>query len=96
MERVHVILVVSGPSSADALSSAAHDSDYAGREDVQDLRASLARAEARATAAQSRADAAEHKLKALYEKAQHEKGVASAAGGADAPAAAREEQAAAP
>lgn len=76
------------------LSSAAHDSDSAGREDVQDLRASLARAEARATAAQSRADAAEHKLKALHEKAQHEKGVASAAGVADAPAAAQEEQAA--
>ena len=83
------------------LSSAAHDSDSAGREDVQDLRAqnsvlqeSLARAEARATAAQSRADAAEHKLKALHEKAQHEKGVASAAGVADTPAAAREEQAA--
>ena len=76
------------------LSSAAHDSDSAGREDVQDLRASLARAEARATAAQSRADAAEHKLKALHEKAQHEKGVASAAGVADAPAAAQEDQAA--
>ena len=76
------------------LSSAAHDSDSAGREDVQDLRASLARAEARATAAQSRADAAEHKLKALHEKAQHEKGVASAAGVADTPAAAQEEQAA--
>jgi len=47
-----------------------------------------------AAAAQSRADAAEHKLEALHEKAQHEKGVASAAGVADAPAAAREEQAA--
>ena len=76
------------------LSSTARDGDSAEREDVQDLRASLARAEARATAAQSRADAAEHKLKALREKAQHEKGVASAAGVADAPAAAREEQAA--
>ena len=75
--------------------------DSAGREDVQDLRAqnsalqeSLARAEARATAAQSRADAAEHELKVLREKAQHDKGVASAAGVADAPAAAQEEQAA--
>ena len=76
------------------LSSTARDGDSAEREDVQDLRASLARAEARATAAQSRADAADHELKTLLEKAQHEKGVASAAGVADTPAAAQEEQAA--
>ena len=79
------------------VSSTAHDSDTAGREDVQDLRAqnsalqeSLAHAEARATSAETRADAAEHKLKAL-----HEKGVASTAGVAGAmPAVAQEEQAA--
>ena len=77
------------------VSSTAHDSDTAGREDVQDLRAqnsalqeSLAHAEARATSAETRADAAEHKLKAL-----HEKGVASTAGVAGAmPAVAQEEQ----
>ena len=79
------------------VSSTAHDSDTAGREDVQDLSAqnsalqeSLAHAEARATSAETRADAAEHKLKAL-----HEKGVASTAGVAGAmPAVAQEEQAA--
>ena len=79
------------------VSPTAHDSDTAGREDVQDLRAqnsalqeSLAHAEARATSAETRADAAEHKLKAL-----HEKGVASTAGVAGAvPAVAQEEQAA--
>ena len=74
------------------LSSAAHDSDSAGREDVQDLRAqnsvlqaSLARAEARATAAQSRADAVEHELKVLHETGEEaEKGVGGDSGGAGA------------
>ena len=88
------------------LSSAAHDSDSAGREDVQDLKAqnsalqeSLAHAEARATAAQSRADAAEHELKVLREKGEEaEKGVASVVGGdsggaGTAPAASQEEAA---
>ena len=71
------------------LLSTAHDSDSAEREDEQDLRAqnsalqeSLAHAEARATAAQSRADAAEHELKVLREKGEEaEKGGASVVGG---------------
>jgi septal ring factor EnvC (AmiA/AmiB activator) len=71
------------------ISSTAHDSDTAGREDVSDLRAqnsalqeSLAHAEGRATAAQSRADAAEHELKVLREKGEEaEKGIASVVGG---------------
>ena len=81
------------------LSSAAHDSDSAGREDVQDLRAQNSALQESLAHAEARADAAEHELKVLREKGEEaEKGVASVVGGdsggaGTAPAASQEEAA---